>query len=276
MIEAAHRISVGCSEAVGLCRTGAELDEVLGSGRLALVLALEGCPQVDTDVELLETLARLGVRMVSLAHFGRSALADGSGEDATNSRLTRAGVEAVELLESMGVLLDISHLGRSGVQHVLDLSTRPVIATHSSARALHDHHRNLDDAQIKGVAAGGGVVCVNFVPGFLGAGEATVDSIVDHLEHVVIVAGIDAVGLGPDFEQEILQEKVSVCDRPLIVEGIDVFRSVPGVNGPAGLPLVTECMLRRGWPVPDIRKVLGENVRRLLTAELGRPASSSE
>lgn len=154
MIEAAHRISVGCSEAVGLCRTGAEFDEVLGSGRLALVLALEGCPQVDTDVELLETLARLGVRIVSLAHFGRSALADGSDEDATNSRLTRAGVEAVELLESLGVLLDISHLGRSGVQHVLDLSTRPVIATRSSARALHDHHRNLDDAQIKGVAAG--------------------------------------------------------------------------------------------------------------------------
>lgn len=275
MIEAAYRISEGCADAVGLCRTGDELEEVLGSGRLALVLALEGCPQIDTDVELLETLARLGVRIVSLAHFGRSALADGSGEDATTSRLTRAGVEAVAMLECLGVLLDISHLGRSGVEYALELSTRPVIATHSSARALHDHHRNLDDAQIKGVAAGGGVICVNFVPGFLGAGEVTVDTIVDHLEHVVAVAGIDAVGLGPDFEQEILQEKVPVCDRPLIVEGIDVFRSVPGIDGPAGLPLLTERMLARGWSVPDVRQVLGENVRRLLTAEMGRAGGST-
>lgn len=269
MIEAANRIAEDCSDAVGLCRTGAEIDDVMGSGRLALILALEGCPQIDTDVELLETMSRLGVRIVSLAHFGRSALADGSGEDETNSRLTKAGVEAIALLEWLGVLVDISHLGRSGVEHVLELASRPMIASHSAARALHDHHRNLDDAQIRGVASGGGVICVNFVPGFLGRHEVTVDTIVDHLEHVVSVAGADAVGLGPDFEHEVLQEKVPVCDRPLIVEGIDVFRSVPGIDGPAGLPLVTECMLRRGWPVPDITKVLGENVRRLFAAELG-------
>lgn len=270
MIEAANRIAEGCSDAVGLCRTGAEIDEVLGSGRLALVLALEGCPQIDTDVELLETLCRLGVRIVSLAHFGRSALADGSGEDATGSRLTRAGVTAVGLLESLGALLDLSHLGRSGVEHALEIATRPMIATHSSARALHDHHRNLADDQIKGVADGGGLVCVNFVPGFLGVDDVTVDTIVDHLEHVASVAGVEAVGLGPDFEHEILQEKVPACDRPLVIEGIDVFRSVPGIVGPAGLPLLTECLLRRGWAVPDVQLVLGGNVRRLLVAEVGR------
>ena len=90
------------------------------------------------------------MRVASIAHWGRTPLADGSGEDATGSRLTAAGVEAVAELERLGVLFDVSHLGASGVAHVLEIATRPVIATHSSARALRDHHRNLTDDQILG------------------------------------------------------------------------------------------------------------------------------
>ena len=82
MIEAAHRIAEGNADAVALCLDGAAIDATLASGRIALVLALEGCPAIDADVELLETMHRLGVRIASLTHFGRTALADGSGEDA--------------------------------------------------------------------------------------------------------------------------------------------------------------------------------------------------
>lgn len=97
MIEAAHRIGEGNADVVQLCRSSDDIRACLAGGRIALVLALEGCLQVD-DVELLQTFARLGVRIVSFTHIGRSMLADGSAEDATGSRLTKAGVEAVHLL----------------------------------------------------------------------------------------------------------------------------------------------------------------------------------
>jgi len=271
MIEAAHRIAEGNAEDVALCLDGAQVDAALHTGKLALVLALEGCPQIDVDVELLETFARLGVRVVSFAHFGRSGLADGSAEDATGSRLTSAGVEALALLEGLGVLLDISHLSRTGVEHVLELATRPVIATHSSAYALREHHRNLHDAQLRGVADTGGVVCLNFYAAFIDAREPTLDRLVDHIAHVAETVGIEHVGLGPDFVREVFDEKIPMCDRPLIEDGLDLMHCIPGLEGPAGLPLVTQALLHRGFAENEVRAILGGNVHRLLQAELGRP-----
>jgi membrane dipeptidase len=271
MVEAAHRLAEENPDDVALCLDGPDIDAALAAGRIALVLALESCPQIDTDVELLETFARLGVRMASFTHFGRSALADGSSEDATGGRLTRAGVEALHLLERIGVLLDISHLGRAGVEHVLELAARPVIASHSSARALRDHHRNLTDEQLRAVAAGGGVVCVNFFPGFLAEAGATVADAVDHIEHVATVAGIGHVGMGPDFLKEVMDE-TEPGEGPLIDpdDGLDGRQVLPGLEGPAGLPLVTAEMSRRGMSEDEIRAVLGGNVLRLFRAELGR------
>jgi membrane dipeptidase len=265
MVEAAHRIAEECADAVALCLDGDQIQQALDSGRIALVLALEGCPQIDADVELLQTLFRLGVRVASFAHFGRSMLADGSGEDAAGSRLTKAGVEALQLAEELGLVIDISHLGRGAVDHVLELATRPLVATHSSAHALLPHHRNLGDAEIRAVAQGGGVVCVNFFAGFLTEGEATLDCLLDHVEHVVGVAGIGSVGLGSDFVREIFDEKVPTCDRPLIIEGVDAFRCIPGLEGPRGYPLITEAMVRRGWAEADMLAVLGRNLVDLLS-----------
>lgn len=274
MIEAAHRLAEGNPEAVALCPDGTAVDAALAAGRIALVLALEGCPAVDTDVELLTTFFRLGVRMASLAHFGRSALADGSGEDATGARLTRAGVAAVAEMERLGMIFDVSHLGARGVEHVLELAARPVIATHSSARALHDHHRNLTDAQIAGVAATGGVVCVNFFAGFLHETDHGLDRVADHIAHVAEVAGIDHAGIGPDFIAEVEAELTPPWQDDFMVEGVDSRACVPGLEGPAGLPLVTDALLRRGFGHDDVAKVLGGNVLRLLRAELGVPAAA--
>lgn len=273
MIECANVLAEGNADVVRLCRDGGEIDEALAEGRIALVLALESAPGVDADVELLRTLYRLDVRIASIAHWGRTALADGSGEDATGSRLTKAGVRAVELMQELGMLFDISHLGVGGVEHVLELARRPVIATHSSARALRDHHRNLSDAQLKGVAATGGVVCVNFFAHFVGEkpAEYTVERLVDHIEHIAQVAGIDHVGLGPDFIQEVLADTTAPCCDMLGYGEGDLDAYVPGLEGPAGLPLVTTALVRRGLPEPDIIKIVGGNVLRLLRGELGRP-----
>jgi membrane dipeptidase len=272
MIEAAHRIADGNADAVALCHDGAAIDAALAADRIALVLALEGCPAIDEDVELLETMYRLGVRIASLVHFGRTALADGSGEDATGGRLTRAGVAALAEMERLGMLFDVSHLGAAGVEHVLELATRPVIATHSSARALRDHHRNLTDAQLKGIATSGGVICVNFFAGFLDEAEHTVERLVDHILHVAEVAGIDHVGIGPDFIAEVEHDLWPAWCEDYTVEGIDIRSCVPGLDGPRGLPLVTAELMQRGLDADSVGKVLGGNVVRLLRAELGRPA----
>ncbi|WP_433234705.1 dipeptidase [Actinomadura nitritigenes] len=271
MIECAHVIAEGNPEDVRLCSDGPQIDTALAEGKIALVLALESMPGLDADIELLATVHRLGVRVASLAHWGRTPLADGSGEDATASRLTSAGVQAVAEMERLGILLDISHLGARGVEHVLELASRPVIATHSSARALRDHHRNLTDDQIRGVTASGGVVCVNFLPGFLAADPSgyTLARLADHIEHVASVAGIDHVGLGPDFVHEVYADLTPpCCEDPAANAGFDVMATLPGLAGPSGLPLLTDELLARGLPEPDIRKILGGNLRRLLTTHL--------
>jgi membrane dipeptidase len=269
MIEAAHRIAEHNADRVSLCLDGSDIEQALAGGRVALVLALESCPGIEADVELLTTVARLGVRVASLTHFGRSAFGDGSAEDATGSRLTSVGVTAVAELQRRGVIVDVSHLGRTGVDHVLELATRPVMATHSSARALCDHHRNLSDTQLRGVAGTGGVVCVNFYPGFIHDVDPSVARIVDHLEHIASVTGIDHVGIGPDFVAEVEQDITppgAELDNP---SGCDPLATIPGMTGPADLPAVTAELLNRGWPVNDVGRVLGGNVMRLFGKELG-------
>ncbi|WP_240808939.1 dipeptidase [Microbispora catharanthi] len=274
MIECAHVLAEGNPDAVALCHDGQQIDEALALGRIALVPALESMPGIDESVELIPTLHRLGVRVASIAHWGRTALADGSGQDGTGSRLTSHGVEALREMERLGMLFDISHLGATGVAHVLEIATRPVIATHSSARALRDHHRNLTDEQLRGVAAGGGVVCVNFLAAFLteDARSATIDHLVDHIEHVAGVAGIDHVGLGPDFMREVNEDLTPPCCEGFSYSGIDSNAAIPGLEGPRGLPLVTDALVKRGFSDEEIQKILGANVMRLFRAELGRPA----
>ncbi|MFD9076524.1 dipeptidase, partial [Streptomyces lasiicapitis] len=269
LVECGHVLAGATADQVALCVDGADIDRALGEDKIALVLALESAPGIDASVELFSTLFRLGVRIASIAHWGRTPLADGSREDATGSRLTAPGVEALREMERLGMLFDISHLGASGVAHVLELATRPLIATHSSARALRDHHRNLTDDQIRGVAGTGGVVCVNFVPDFLTDDESkvSVDRVVDHIEHIVSVAGIDHVGLGPDFLREVIADLTPPCcdnasdEHPLF--------DFPGLEGPADLPVVTEAMIRQGLAEEDVLKILGGNLRRLMSTHMG-------
>ena len=263
-IECAHRIAESSPDEVALCVTGAEIEEALASDRIALVLALESMPGIDHDVEILWTLHRLGVRIASLTHVGRTAFADGSGEDATNSGLTSTGARAVAEMEQMGMLLDVSHLGASGVEHVLEIATRPLIATHSSARAMHDHHRNLSDVQLRGIAGTGGIVCVNFFAPFLHPTDHSLPRLVDHLEHIVGLIGVQHVGLGPDFVEEVIADTTPRCCEEDLAE--DAY--IPGLEGPAGLPMVTDALLKRGWSVTDIQAVLGTNLRDFLVANL--------
>ena len=269
LIEMVHRLAASHPDDVALCLTGAEIDAAVASRRIALVLALEGMEALGTDLALIETFHRLGVRMMSFTHFGRTAMGDGSAEDDTGSRLTRAGAAAVAEMERLGIVVDVSHLGIGGTDHVLELATRPVIASHSSVRALADHHRNLRDDVITAIAATGGVVGINLFPWFIDTKEPTIDRVVDHIAHIRDVAGIDHVGIGPDFIREYYDEFYSKYPD-MEAEGLRLNSRIEGLAYSRDLPNLTSALVGRGFAPDDIRKVLGENFLRVFR-EVMRP-----
>jgi membrane dipeptidase len=266
LIETALATIESCPDELMLAVAPGDVERALASGRIAVVLALEGCPAVGPDLGLLRTLFRLGVRMASLTHFGRNSLADGSAEDDTRGRLTRLGVRAVGVMQDIGMLVDLSHLSLAGTRHVLDITTGPVLATHSSCRAVHEHHRNLPDAELRAIAATGGVIGINFYPVFVSSGPGSIDLVVDHIEHAVSVAGLEHVGLGPDFTRQLAQ---TLYPAGLVIEGCDLAAAIPGLEGPADLPAVAEAMERRGFSALDVTAVMGGNFRRLLNESIG-------
>lgn len=244
---------------VELCRTGAEIDAAVAAGKVALLLALEGTSGIGIDVELFSVFHRLGIRIASFTHWSRAMLADGSADEDAGSRLPASGVRALAELERLGMLLDVSHLAAPAIDHALELATRTLVASHSSARALCDHHRNLSDEHLRGIAGTGGVIGINVLPTFIDAETPTLERVIDHIEHVAEVAGIDHVGLGPDFIREWFDAVYPQFDTFLALDGIDMKAGVPGLAHTRDLPKVTAKLLERGWPEEDVRKVLGEN-----------------
>jgi membrane dipeptidase len=151
---------------------------------------------------------------------------------------------------------------------VLEIATRPVIASHSGARALCDHHRNLRDEVIKAIAATGGVVGINAFPWFVDRKQPSIGRFVDHIEHIRDVAGIDHVGIGPDFIREYYQEFFGNYPG-LEMEGLPLDGGIEGFEYSRDLPNLTACMVERGLPAHDVRKVLGANFLRVFRKVMG-------
>jgi membrane dipeptidase len=251
-----------------VCGTGADIASAVADGRIAIVIALEGAHAIGQDPALIGTMYRVGVRMVSLAHLGRTYLADGSGfDDTSRGGLTPQGLEVFAEMERLGIVFDVSHLGVAGVDDVLSRATRPVIATHSGCRAITDMHRNLTDDQIKGIVALGGVIGVAAaIPPFIDPDRPTVARVVDHIEHIASVTSIDAVALGPDFVHDYFTE---VYGGWPVIPGVDQPRFDPEVRRPSDLPKIAEELSARGFSADDVAKVLGGNAMRVLDAVMG-------
>jgi membrane dipeptidase len=270
LVERIHQLVAEYPEDVALCLDGADVDAATAAGKIAFIIALEGAHAIGQDPALIHTMHRVGVRVVSMAHLGRTFLADGSGlDDTSNSRLTPQGIEVFQEMERLGVVFDISHLGLGGVDNVLELATRPFVATHSACLGITDIHRNLGDVQIKRIAELGGVIGVAAaIPFFIDSENPTADRVVDHIEHIIGVAGIDHVGLGPDFIDDYYQQ---VYGGWILPPTLDVKLSHAEVARPSDLPKITEALVRRGFSEGDIRKVLGENTLRVLREVMGVP-----
>lgn len=271
LVERIHELAAQHAGDVAVCLTGADIDDAVAAGRIALVIALEGSHAIGQDPVLIRSLWRAGVRVASFTHFGRTFLADGSGLDETsNSRLTGHGIEVLAEMERLGIVFDLSHLGLGGVEHVLELATRPVIASHSACLGLEPIHRNLGDEQIKGIAALGGVIGIAAaIPFFVDPTEPTAERVVDHIEHVVELVGVDHVGIGPDFVDDYFQQ---VYGGWILPPEIARSSQPAEVTRPSDLPTLTEAMVRRGFDEPAVRKIVGGNFLRVFRAVLGVPA----
>lgn len=227
-------------------RTGAEVRAAKAAGRIAALGGIEGGQALEGHLEAIEPFARRGVRYLGLLHFSANAIgrpAKGRGADSAQG-LTGFGRDVIRECERCGVIVDLAHINRRGFFEALHLARRPVMVTHTGVAGVHPHWRNIDDAQLRAVADNGGCVGVIFARRFLGG--ASIDAVVDHLLHVVDVAGEDAPALGSDFDGFVVP--------PVGLEDI------------AALPNLTVALSRRGVAPRVLEKILGGNVLRVLDA----------
>lgn len=217
------------------------------AGKVALLLSMEGAEGLGGDLRALRTFYKLGLRSLGLTWNRRNEAADGTGEARTGGGLSNFGASLVKECNRLGILLDLAHLAPAGIRDALELSEAPVVVTHANCYALWPHIRNLTDAQLETIARKGGVVGVTAVPIFLGENPQRnrLSTLLDHLDRMVKVMGVDHVGMGMDFD------------------GINDSR-VEGIEDVSRFVNVTRALDQRGYTPDDIKKILGGNFLRVL------------
>ena len=234
------------------------------NGKIHYLLHLEGGLPLEGKISSLRMLYRLGVRSIQLTWNGRNELGEGVKERNHGGGLSTFGVEVVKEAQNLGMLIDVSHLSGPGVDDILDLAELPIIASHCNAAKVHDHPRNLSDDRIIGIARTGGVVGLHFKPAYIHATQNTIERLIDHLDYMVELVGIDHLGIGPDFTK-------SDGPRSPRENGYnDKQKRVLEVTEIDELPLFTEALLRRGYTEEDISKIYGGNFLRVLKQVLDK------
>ena len=249
MIEIFYRECAAHPDAVTPVTTYREIVDAAAEGKVAAMLSIEGADIIKGKISILGGFHRLGVRMVGLVHSLRNELADGVTDGRTGGGLSELGVEAVEELDRLGMLIDISHLSDAGFWDLIEVAKGPVMASHSNARAVCNHPRNMTDDMIRAMADRGGVMGMNFAPRFVHPTQATVQGVVDHIDHIIELVGPDHVGLGSDFD-----------GIPYTPEGLEDVTKMPNI---------TAELVRRDISEEDVKKILGENHLRMIKEVLG-------
>jgi membrane dipeptidase len=225
-------------------RTGADVRAAKAAGRISALGGIEGGQALEGTLEAIEAFSRRGVRYLGLLHFSKNAIgrpAKGRGAD-PGEGLTAFGRDVIRECERSGVIVDLAHINRRGFMEALELATLPLIVSHTGVLGVHEHWRNIDDEQIRAVANNGGCVGIIFSKRYLGS--ASIESVVDHIAHVIDVAGEDAPALGSDFDGFVVPPH--------------------GLEDIAALPNLTVALSRRGIAPRVLAKILGDNVLRVL------------
>jgi membrane dipeptidase len=285
-IDIVHRMMRKYPETFELALTADDVERIFKKGRIASLIGMEGGHSIDGSLAALRMFHRLGARYMTLTHSRNVPWADSATDSPALGGLSSFGEEVVREMNWLGMLVDLSHVSPDTMADAIAVSRAPVIFSHSSARAVNDVPRNVPDNVLQMLAKNGGIVMVTFVPGFLSPGvaawnrlqtaeenrlkqqfasdaaaikigldawtkanpapRATIADAADHIDHIRKVAGIDHIGLGGDFD--------------------GITSVVQGLEDVSTYPALTAELLRRGYKDDEIRKVLGQNILRVMRA----------
>jgi membrane dipeptidase len=246
-----------------ICETTAEVEQINQDGAVALLLA-PGFAALGERLDKLFVLRKLGAVIFPMSLNNRNLLADGCGERAA-SGLSHLGVEAVKRLNDLGIIVDVSHLSDKAFYDVLEVSSGPVLASHSNSRTICDNPRNLSDPQVRALAEKGGCVGTSVHPALLTKGAASINDYVEHVLHFVKLAGENHVTMGADFidyQIEFMLPKL----RPSAELGIyhQGHVRVPELSGFAALSRIPILLKERGLSETAVKKITRDNMLRLL------------
>lgn len=248
-LEAALRFIDENGSDVFLIKNGKDLARLGKSKMIGLLLNVEGGEILGENLFMVDLIFRLGVRSIGLTWNERNAIGDGVGETGSKGGLSKFGFQVISRMNSLGMMIDVSHLNEAGFWDVVNHSGKPIIASHSCAQTLCSHPRNLNDLQLRALGRMKGVVGINFCQDFLkDTGKATIDDVVEHICYIAEVAGVDSVGLGSDF---------------------DGIPSTPqGLEDAAQLSNLLEKLRERGFNSAEIKKICHGNFVRVLGSVL--------
>ncbi|WP_320671769.1 dipeptidase [Patulibacter defluvii] len=249
-----------------------DLRAVREQGRIGLLLAMEGAEALGVDAGLVGPLWELGLRMVGLTWNHRNAFADGAAES-SDGGLSRRGVALVDRLLEQGIALDLAHASPRTFAQVLERAEgRPVLVSHAACRAVHDHERNLTDAQLEALAAAGGMLCLMALPFTIDPARPTVERLVDHVDHAVAVMGIEHVGLGGDFMHQLMVATGHVPPPGMGLPSDPEQAAIRGLRGPQDYAALVAALRARGYADGPLAAVTAENLFELVARTLPEEA----
>lgn len=241
--------------------TTRDIDRAVAENKLGIGFDVEGAHAI-SDLSLVSLLYDIGVRWMLMAYNKNNHVAGGCHDD--DPGLREFGFGLIEEMDRVGMIKCCSHTGYRSAMDVMDHTDKPVIFSHSNARALHDHPRNIPDDLINACAATGGVVCVNGVGIFLGNNDISPERFVDHVDHVAGLVGIDHVGIGLDtvYDRDGLRALLRDRSQSIWPAGYSYDSDIE-IMAPEDLPKITEALLARNYSGDDMEKILGRNLYRV-------------
>lgn len=229
---------------IRLCRNYTEIESAIKEKKISALLSIEDGVALQGELSSLRILYKLGVRSICLTWNGRNEIADGVGSDVSGGGLTAFGREVVKEMNTLGMLVDVSHLSEKGFWDVMETTNSPITASHSNAKKICSHKRNLSDEQILSIKRNNGVIGINLYPVFLNnSGMASIVDVIKHIEHISSLAGFDHIGLGADF---------------------DGIESTPAdIRGVQDMERIFNELLKLNYPEESVEKLAGQSFLRL-------------
>lgn len=285
-IAAVHKLAEDMPDQVMLCRTAADVRLANQQGKIAGLMGMEGGHMINNSLPVLRMYAELGVRYLTLTHSVNTDWADSSGDQPKHNGLTAFGKDVVRELNKLGVMVDISHVADKTFWDALEISKAPMIASHSSCRAISGHPRNMTDEMIKALAAKGGVIQINYLDSFIDpdlfaytqktqvARRELMQKYQNEPRETVFPKIREELasqfGAPPKAGWERIVEHIDHAVKLVGVDHVGLGSDFDGGSMPVGmedctkLPKITEALLRKGYKETDIRKILGLNTVRLM------------